>query len=363
MLSFLPKLLLFSVLFQSALAALTWKTFDISSLLLEESKKVSYRDVNGDAKPLETIIKENGANSIKIRIWVNPADGVYNLDYALTLGARAKAAGLGVVLNLHYSDSWTDPGHQTTPAAWASLGIDALVAQVRTYTTNVMNAFAGQGITVQLVSIGNEIRAGFLWPLGKYDNFANMGRLLTAGIQGVKSSRSSSTLTMIHLDEGYSWSTQKWFYDTLAASGTFSMSSFDIQGVSYYPFWSATGSTLENFQTTVNNMASTYQKRIVVMETDWPVRCNNPSQIPTSLTSAFPFSAAGQSSWAARVATIVKAIPNSLGAGVMYWEPGWIDNQVLGSPCDDNVLFDGDWSNANAVVARARSSINMMAAI
>lgn len=56
-----------------AISALTWKTFDISSLIVEESKKVSYRDINGNTKGLETIVKENGANNVKIRMLVIPA--------------------------------------------------------------------------------------------------------------------------------------------------------------------------------------------------------------------------------------------------------------------------------------------------
>lgn len=346
-----------------ALGALTWKTFDISSLLVEEAANVKYQDVNGNTKNLEVILKENGMNNVKIRIWVNPSDGIYNLDYAVKLGLRAKAAGLSVTLNLHYSDTWADPGHQTTPAAWSSYTITQLAAAVKSYTTNVLNTFASNGINVNLISIGNEIRAGLLWPLGSYTNFANIGTLLTAGAQGVRASSLSSALIMIHLDEGYSWDTQKWFYDSLAASGTFSMSSFDVQGVSYYPFWS-TSSTIANFQTAVNNMANTYKKKIIVMETDWPVACSTTTNFPPSLLSAYPFSAAGQVSWVKAIATVVNAIPNSLGVGVMYWEPGWIDNASLGSSCSDNVLFDGDWSGyPSNVIAKARSSVNMMAQI
>lgn len=63
------------------------------------------------------------------------------------------------------------------------------------------------------------------------------------------------------------------------------------------------------------------------METDWPVKCTSTSNIPSSLRS-IPFSAAGQVTWMKSVATIVNAIPNGLGAGIMYWEPGWIDNAV-----------------------------------
>jgi hypothetical protein len=89
-----------------ALAALVWKTHDISSLLVEEKKGVVYKDASGQVQPLEQILKKGGANSIKIRIWVDPPSGEYNLDYGIRLGKRAKAAGLAVVINFHYSDTW-----------------------------------------------------------------------------------------------------------------------------------------------------------------------------------------------------------------------------------------------------------------
>lgn len=63
------------------------------------------------------------------------------------------------------------------------------------------------------------------------------------------------------------------------------------------------------------------------METDWPVKCTSTSNIPTSLRS-IPFSAAGQVTWMKSIASIVNSIPNGLGVGIMYWEPGWIDNAV-----------------------------------
>lgn len=67
-------LLFLSTQILGAISALTWKTFDISSLIVEETAKVSYRDVNGNTKGLETIAKENGANNIKIRMLVAPND-------------------------------------------------------------------------------------------------------------------------------------------------------------------------------------------------------------------------------------------------------------------------------------------------
>lgn len=112
-----------------ASAALQWKAYDISSLLHEESEaKIQYLNTNGQPQNLEWILKNGGANALKMRIWVNPSDGKYNLDYAVRLGKRIRDAGLPVILNLHYSDTWADPGHQTKPRGWEGLSTDQVRA-------------------------------------------------------------------------------------------------------------------------------------------------------------------------------------------------------------------------------------------
>ncbi|TID21569.1 arabinogalactan endo-1-4-beta-galactosidase protein [Venturia nashicola] len=344
--------------FSLSASALKWKTHDISSLLVEEANGTSYQDVNGKTMPLETIIKNGGANSVRIRLWVGPADGNYNLEYALKLAARVKAAGLGIHLNLHYSDTWADPGKQGKPAAWSSLSTTALVEQVKSYTKSVLDAFAAHSMDVQLISLGNEIRAGLLWPNGKWDQFPTMAKLLHAGVAGVKASKiSSKPKIMLHLDRGYDWSTQEWFYDNLIAAN-FDLSSIDVQGVSCYPFWDKTNSTLANFKTNMYNMAAKYKKAIVCTETDWPTKCTKASDnIPPSLTEAFPFSAAGQKAWMKALAAIVKGIPGGLGKGVMYWEPAWVNNPSLGSACESSVLFSAT-SSGGKTVAKALSYVS-----
>jgi arabinogalactan endo-1,4-beta-galactosidase len=149
----------------------------------------------------------------------------------------------------------------------------------------------------------------------------SIAKLLTAGVQGVQASKAKNVKIMIHLDRGYSWSTQEWFYDSVIKQG-FNMNSIDIQGISYYPFWDAKESTLENFRDNLNRTARKYGKGVVVAETDWPTKCSKASEnIPASLRS-IPFTPEGQIQWVKKIADIVKAVPNSLGQGMMYWEPG-----------------------------------------
>lgn len=93
-------------------AAITYRGADISSLLVEEDSSITYKTTNGETQALETILVNNGVNSIRQRIWVNPSDGSYDLDYNVELAKRVQKAEMGVYLNLHLSDTWADPGDQ-----------------------------------------------------------------------------------------------------------------------------------------------------------------------------------------------------------------------------------------------------------
>jgi arabinogalactan endo-1,4-beta-galactosidase len=99
--------------------ALTYKGVDWSSVVVEEKAGRSYKTTAGQAQALESILKESGVNTVRQRVWVNPSDGNYNLAYNLQIAKRAKAAGLGVYLDLHYSDTWADPAHQVSLLEYA----------------------------------------------------------------------------------------------------------------------------------------------------------------------------------------------------------------------------------------------------
>lgn len=94
------------------LGALSIRGADISSLIVEENSGISYKNVNGQTQALEKIVADAGVNSIRQRIWVNPSDGNYNLDYNVKLAKRVRAQGMDTYLDLHFSDTWADPGHQ-----------------------------------------------------------------------------------------------------------------------------------------------------------------------------------------------------------------------------------------------------------
>lgn len=103
----LPLLLFSPSLFISTTqAALTYKGVDWSSLLVEERAGKIYRNAAGQQQPLEKILQSSGVNAVRQRIWNNPEDGNYNLEYNLELAQRAVESGLDVYLDFHYSDTW-----------------------------------------------------------------------------------------------------------------------------------------------------------------------------------------------------------------------------------------------------------------
>ena len=95
-------LLPFLVLSFSWLAsALTYHGADISSLTVVENSGIRYSD-GGSVAPFETILHNHGMNAARVRVWTA---GQYKLNYALALGKRIKAAGMTLIVDLHYSDT------------------------------------------------------------------------------------------------------------------------------------------------------------------------------------------------------------------------------------------------------------------
>ncbi|KAK4103170.1 glycoside hydrolase family 53 protein [Parathielavia hyrcaniae] len=315
---------------------LTYRGVDWSSVLIEERAGVSYKNTNGIAQPLERILVENGVNTVRQRVWVNPWDGNYNIDYNIALARRAKAVGLGVFIDFHYSDTWADPAHQTIPSGWPT-DIDNLSWKLYNYTLDASNRFQDAGVHPKIMSIGNEITPGLLWPTGRTNNWSNIARLLRSAAWGIKDSRlNPKPKIMIHLDNGWNWDTQNYWYTNVLRQGTFELSDFDMMGVSFYPFYSASAS-LDALRTSLNNMARGWNKEIAVVETNWPTSCPSPRYTFPSDVKHIPFSAAGQATYVTSVANVVSSV--SRGVGLFYWEPAWIHNANLGSSCADNTMF------------------------
>ncbi|KAF2152806.1 glycoside hydrolase family 53 protein [Myriangium duriaei CBS 260.36] len=351
--------------------ALFWyKGHDLSSLVLSEKANTTYCDTakRNQTRPAEDILGDGGMNTVRLRLWVNPTPGQYDLDYTLRLAQRMHAKGYRIYLDMFFSDNWADPTKQVTPAAWPQDDLNALTQTLRNYVKSTLTSFHAGGVDIDILALGNEIRKGMLWPLGEVNpllepesaritNFTNLATLWAAARAGVDDAVKTGVRrpqSLIHIDSGWDKTLQQNWFDAFFGTGKVKLDQVDALGFSNYPFY-GTGATTDALLASLNAIVTKWPKPIHVVETDWPVACTG-----TALSENFPISAQGQSEWVAALVKVMKQVDGGYGAGVHYWEPTWLSNENLGSSCSDNLLFAGDWSGwPNKVVGYSRSSVNM----
>lgn len=117
---------------------------------------------------------------------------------------------------------------------------------------------------------------------------------------------------MIHIANGWNWSTVSWFFNGIYVQGALASTAVDIIGVSFYPFYDA-GATLANLKSSLTNTVNTYGKNVVVAETDWPVACSGG---PSLTEPSVPVSASGQQTWVGDVRTVLQGLPGGKGQGI-----------------------------------------------
>ena len=280
----------------------------------------------GKPADIFAVFQRHGANCVRLRLFVQPdgkAGVVNDLAYTLDLAKRVKAAGLLFCLDFHYSDTWADPGHQSTPARWQGLALAPLADHLRDYTAEVIRAFEDAGIPPDVVQIGNEITNGLLWPTGKIagegvplGGFDRVAALLRAGVAGVRQGVGGRPMPriMLHIDGGENATKARWFFDNITRRGV----PFDLIGLSYYPFYNG---TLEDLRRTLDFVARTYRKPVVVAETAY-LQTEDPWMKSSERRGmSFPLTPAGQKDFLAALIQTVRATPDGLGAGVLYWYP------------------------------------------
>ncbi|RYZ62632.1 MAG: arabinogalactan endo-1,4-beta-galactosidase, partial [Chitinophagaceae bacterium] len=113
------------------------KGADISWVTEMEAAGKKFYNRSGTAQDLFGLLKSMGLNTVRLRVWVNPANGWNNKADVVAKAQRAKAAGLRTLINFHYSDSWADPGKQPKPAAWAAFTVAELATAMAAHTTDV----------------------------------------------------------------------------------------------------------------------------------------------------------------------------------------------------------------------------------
>lgn len=336
------------------------KGADVSIMPELERNGTKFYD-NGIEQDGLTILKNHGVNWIRVRIWNNPyvvgPEGVGggNTDEAkaIEMAKRAKALGMKVLVDFHYSDFWVDPGQQKKPDAWKNDSGDKLVDDVYAYTAKVMQDFNAQGVTPDMVQVGNELNNGMLWPEAQLteDNpngYKFLAKLLNAGLQAVHDNdKDNKVKTMIHL-AGVDVNLYHTFFDNLIVKNK--VNDFDIIGMSFYPFWHGTMDDLKN---TMNDVSAKYNKDVIAVETafgytleDADFEKNNFGTNEEKV-SGYKATVQGQATGLRDVMATVASVNDNRGLGIFYWAPDWVINEKVGwksngggNGWDNLTLFD-----------------------
>lgn len=288
-----------------------------------------------------------GTNIARFRLWHSPTWTAYSNFADVQLGiARAKSAGMDILLDFHYSDTWADPSKQEIPAAWLPFASspNVLSDSVYRYTYNVLKKLSIAGLLPQYVQIGNEINIEILQdPNQSYNlNWNRNAKLINSGIQAVRdlsAELDEPVQIMLHIAQPEN---ALWWFREAAQNG---ITDFDWLGVSYYPAWSTYN--LNRLTTAISTLIQTHQKKLMIVETAYPFTLEDADGAGNilgkeALVPGFPASENGQFDF---MMALEEAVKNGGGSGIIYWEPAWISTSCYtqwgqGSHWDNATLFD-----------------------
>ena len=314
------------------------KGADISTLLEAEQHGAKFYNQNGQQQDAIAILKANGVNYVRLRLWVDPQDasgktyggGSNNLENTIALAKRVKAQGLKLLLDFHYSDFWTDPGKQFKPKAWEKMDYPQLKTAIHDYTRDTIARFKQEGVLPDMVQIGNEINGGMLWPEGKSwgqggGEFDRLAGLLNAAIGGLKENLTGGEQVkiMLHLAEGTKNDTFRWWFDEIAKRDV----PFDIIGLSMYTYWNGPISALK---ANMDDISKRYNKDVIVVEAAYGYTLDNCDNAENSFQAkeekdgGYPGTVQGQYDYIHDLMQSVIDVPDHRGKGIFYWEPTWI---------------------------------------
>lgn len=216
---------------------------DISWVQAAEDRGVRFSD-NGVQKDILAILKDHGFNYIRLRVFNDPtkstpkdrpysAQGYCDLPHTIAMAKRVKAADMGLLIDFHYSDSWADPSKQYAPSAWANLSFDELVVAMHDWTKAAVTQMKDAGARPDMVQIGNEISPGMMTDRGgSVRDWSKLGRLLKAGIAGVKEVDPDVRVALHIVESGDKEAARRWV-DAALEQGV----AFDVLGLSCYTQW------------------------------------------------------------------------------------------------------------------------------
>lgn len=273
---------------------------DVSLLTLEKSK--GYYDQNGKKLTLLPILKEQGVNSVRLRVLVSPSPANFNLSYAKSIGTTAKNQKMRIMVDMHYCDWW---GDNVKPKAWRSYDEDKLVTSVAKHTGSVVKSFNALGV-LRWVQIGNEVDNGFLWEDGRQT--AAFVRFVNAAYDTIKAIN-PQVQTVIHVSECEDSLWLRNYFDTLQTAGA----KWDAIGLSVHIKTSTLDpdELIKKVAENVRMLKERYDKPVLVVETGY-----------------YNDRAVEANQW---LCDFLQQLMEAGASGLYYWEPELADDYDLGA--------------------------------
>jgi arabinogalactan endo-1,4-beta-galactosidase len=286
-----------TVLLPTAAQALE-KGVDISWLPRMEARGYTFKNKSGVTQDCITICKGLGANIVRLRTFVNPSStddcgGHCSQSETIALAVRCQNAGLRVMIDFHYGDTWNSVGTQNPPAAWAGMSYSSMKTALYNYTYNFCTALKNAGVTPVYCSPGNEENLGICTPTGSVSNPSQMTGLIMQGYNAIKAVFPTCKV-VIHVAQIQKTSAQA-MLDAYKANG----GQWDVTGFSSY----ASSTDAPSIVSIMNGLVTRYGKPVMQVE------------FGGNETNASGTKAAFQTFFNGMIAL------GSNGLGCFYWEP------------------------------------------
>jgi len=280
---------------------------DISHTTKLESQSTAFYNRQGKKVDIMNILKDEGMNAVRFRVWVNPSESFCNKADVLKLCNRAKKQGLDIMIDFHYSDFWANGGNQFKPAKWEGHSVDKLVTDVYDHTYDVLNTLKNAGVKVRWAQIGNDVENGMLWGDGRIGK-GNFVRFVNSAYSAIKAVYPDAE-AVLHVAGGQDIESLETFFDRLQKQEA----KWDAIGLSAFPKWSGLKNDvlIEKTVASVKGLKEKYGKPVMIVETG---HYNNKPLESNNFLCQF-------------IDTLVQA-----GAsGLFYWEPEVVKDYELGA--------------------------------
>lgn len=326
---------------------------DVSTVIALEKSGVVFRDFDGNEEDLFKILRDNGVNYIRVRVWVNPFDdngnsfggGGNDLQTAIEIGKRAAKYDLPLLVDFHYSDFWADPQKQKAPRAWENMSVEQKCDAIYDYTKKSLKELRGKGAIVGMVQVGNETTTGMCGE----KNWMHVCKMMNAGAKAIREI-SKDIKIVLHFTNPE----KDGEYLHIAQILEHNKVDYDVFASSDYPFWHL---STKNLAKVLSEVSEATGKEVMVAEFSWAYTYddgdNNGNSVSedSAVQRPYPVSVQGQANCIWDYINDISAIgPKALG--VFYWEPAWLP--VPGSDRESRQIlwekYGSGWASSYASI-------------